>query len=130
MILVRKASLGSAALALGVIAACQQQPEPPPPPAPLPAAVCEKAREALERISKTGAFEFNAQAEATIDQASWLALSHHDRDQLGQVLAFHAACAAPEPSREQTVIIRSEYGTVLTRRVVETSVDLSQILKE
>ena len=125
-----RAGIAGAALAAGLLGACQPEPEAPPPAPPLPAAVCDKAREGLERLSKTGGFEYDENGEATIDQASWLALSHYDRDQLGQVLAFHAACGAKEPPREQTVTIRSEYGTVLTRRIVETSVDFSRFLKD
>ena len=130
MTLVRRAGLGWVLLGTGFIAACQQQAEAPPPAAPLPKAVCDKAQEGLERLSKAGAFRYDAQGEATIEQASWLGLTHYERDGLGQALAFHAACASQEPPREQTVTIRSENGTVLTRRVVETNVDLSQIQKE
>ena len=126
-----KVALGCALMGTGLIAACQPEPEAPPPPQRLPAAVCEKAREGLERLSKSGgAFRYDAQGEATIEQASWLGLDHYQRDGLGQALALHAACGADEPPREQTITIRSEYGTVLTQRVVETSVDVSQILKE
>ena len=130
MTLVRNAGLGWMLLGTGLIAACQQQAEAPPPAAPLPKAVCDNAREGLERLSKTGAFRYDAQGEATIDQASWLAFTHYERDGLGQALAFHAACGSKEPPREHTVTIRSEYGTVLTQRVVETNADISQILKE
>ena len=126
----RATGIALPAVAAALLAGCQQQPEAPPPAARLPAKVCDNARQGLERLSGTGTFEYKANGEATIDQATWLSLSPHDRDQLGQVLAFHAACGADEPPREQIVTIRSEYGMVLTRRVVETSADLSRILQD
>jgi hypothetical protein len=126
-----KLGVGFTLLGAVLVAACQPEAEAPPPAQRLPAAVCEKAREGLERLSKAGgAFRYDAQGEATIEQANWLALDQYQREGLGQALAIHAACGAEEPPREQTITIRSEYGTVLTQRVVETSVDVSQILKE
>ena len=126
-----RAVIASAALASVALAACQRQaPEPEAPAAPLPAVVCDKTGQALEKLGKSGGFEYDSQGVATINEASWFALSATDRDNLGRLLAFHVACASKEPSNEQNITIRNEYGRVLTRRIVETNVDLSEFLKE
>jgi hypothetical protein len=65
-----------------------------------------------------------------MNEAAWLAASPTDRDQIGQLLAFHAACQVKAPPREQSVTIRSEFGRILTQRLVETNVDPLGILKE
>jgi hypothetical protein len=128
---IRKAgSAASAALAALALSACQEAQRPAPPLAePLPAQVCSQAREALEKVSRAGIFEYGADGQATIEEAVWLPMAPSQREALAQALAFHAACSAKEPPLEQTVTIRSEGGRVLTQRVVETSVDMSRLLE-
>jgi hypothetical protein len=50
------------------------------------------------------------------------------REQLAQTLAFHASCAARRGSPEQAVAIRSQFGTVLMRRTIDTTLDLESLL--
>lgn len=131
MIIRNEALLASAALAALALSACQQAEQPAPPAAArLPAQVCDQARQGLEEISRGGSFEFNSDGQATIEEAAWLPMGAGQRDALAQALAFHAACAAKEPPREQSITIKNEAGRVLTQRVVETSVDLTKILQQ
>ena len=97
---------------------------------PLPEKVCNDARDGLEKIAGSGGLEYSDKGEATIGEDSWLRLPENAREQIAQLLAFHAACAAEQPPREQTIVIRSEFGRVLTQRVVETGADLSRLLEE
>lgn len=130
MTLRKGAIISSAALALLGISACEEAPRPTGPVARLPAQLCSQARDSLEKVSATGIFEYNQEGEATIEEAAWLPMSGGQRDALGQALAFHAACSAKEPTRERTVVIRNEGGRVLTRRVVETTIDITKMLEE
>ena len=118
------------ALAALALTGCGEAEQPPPPTAaPLPAQVCNQAREALDKLSRAGAFEYSADGQATLDEAVWLPMAPGQRDALAQALGFHAACQS-RPSRETSVTIKSETGRVLSQRVVETSADLSTALQE
>jgi hypothetical protein len=99
------------------------EPQAQAPSGPPPAKVCESARKALDKLSKTGGFEYNDKGEATFSQEDWIQVPRSVRDQLANSLAFHASCAAGQTSREQEIVIKSEFGTVLTRRLIETTVD-------
>jgi hypothetical protein len=131
MISLRTAAMfGPAVLAL-TLAGCGEAEQPPPPiAARLPAQICDQSKEALDKLSGTGSFEYSADGQATIDEAVWLPMGGGQRDAIAQALAFHAACAAKEPPREVTVLIRNEGGRTLTERVVETAVDIGTALKE
>jgi hypothetical protein len=125
-----KAAIVPVVFAALALSGCGEAEQPPPvAPAPLPAQVCDQARKGLEEISRTGSFEYSADGHATIEEAVWLPMSGEQRDALGQALAFHAACSAKEPPRETWVTIKNEGGRVLTRRVVETTVDISKIFE-
>lgn len=129
MILGRAAWLASAVLL--ALAGCGEAEQPPPPiAARLPARVCDQAKEALDKLSGSGSFEYSADGQATIDEAVWLPMAAGQRDAIAQGLAFHAACAASQPPREVTVTIRNEGGRTLTERVVETSIDIGRALQE
>ena len=131
MISGRKAAMTSAALAALLLTACGEGEQPLPAVAgPLPAKVCNQAKEALEKLSGTGSFEYSAEGQATIEEAVWLPMSGGQRDALTQALAFHAACSAKEPPRETSVTVRNEGGRTLTQRVVETSVDIARALQD
>jgi hypothetical protein len=130
MMIRKEALMASAALAL-VLSACQEAEQPAPPAAaPLPAQVCNQAREALDKLSATGSFEYSADGQATLEEAAWLPMGGQHREALAQALAFHAACSAKEPPREQQITIRNEGGRVLTQRVVETAVDITKALQQ
>lgn len=120
----------SAALAGLVLAGCQGEQPAPPAAARLPAQVCDQARDALQKLGATGSFEFAADGQATLEEAAWQPMGEPQRDALVQALAFHAACSAPEPPREQSVTVKNEGGRVLTQRVVETTVDVTKILEQ
>ncbi len=112
------------------LSACQQQPaEEPQPAARLPEQVCKQAREGLDKLGGSGAFEYQAEGTATINESAWLAMGDSQRDGLARTLGIHAACSAAEPTRETEVIVRNEFGRVLVQRVIETSTDLSEILQ-
>jgi len=129
MIGMGKVKLASAALAALALYGCGEGEQPPPPaPAPLPAQICDKAREELGKLAKTGTFEFVA-GEATIEEAVWLSMAPQQRDALVQGLGFHTACERG-PAAETSVIIKNEGGRVLSQRVVETSADLTRALQQ
>lgn len=120
----------AAALAALTLGGCQNEQPAPPAASRLPAQVCDQARDALQKLGATGSFEFAADGQATLEEAAWQPMAEHQRDALVQALAFHAACSAPEPPREQSVTVKNEGGRVLTQRVVETSVDVTKILEQ
>ncbi len=112
-------------------AACWQQPAEQADQramAPLPKGVCDKARAALADLKGKVGLEITAPAQAIVEQDVWLTLGTNGRDQLADLLAYDAACAAATAPREQEVTIHNQFGTVLMRRVVETGVDMSQFL--
>lgn len=119
------------AVALGLVlaTACEQADQTPAPPARLPQQICDQARQALDKASQSAGFEYSG-AEATVAEAGWRGLSDDQRGAIAQALGVNAACSAPEPARETTVLIRSETGRTLMERTVETSVDLSEILRQ
>jgi hypothetical protein len=120
----------AAILAALALSGCGEAQKPPPvAPGPLPAQVCDQAKTGLEEISRSGSFEYSADGRATIEEAVWLPMSGEQRDALGQALAFHTACSSKEPPRETWITIKNESGRVLTRRVVETSVDISKLFE-
>jgi hypothetical protein len=130
MIVRKQIWMASAALSALALPACEaEQPAPPAPP-PLPAKLCSQVREALDKLSGSGSFEYSADGQATIEEAVWLPMGGQQRDSVAQALAFHAACSAKEPPREQSITIKNEGGRVLTQRVVETSVDLGRVLQD
>ena len=130
MISVRQAAL-AAALTTLALGGCGEAEQPPPPTtAPLPAQVCSQAREALDKLSRAGAFEYSADGQATLEEAVWLPMARAQRDALAQALGFHTACQSKQPSRETSITIKNEDGRVLTQRVVEASADLSTALQE
>ncbi len=109
--------------AIVLLAACEPAPEPRPPATALPKKICDDAEAAVKEATKTGALILNSPVEAMIAQASWLPLPEDQRDGLTRAMGIAATCAG-EPRHEQEVVIRSETGTILTRRIVETSFSL------
>jgi hypothetical protein len=127
----RKTAMAPVIFAALTLAGCGEAEQPPPvAQPPLPTQVCDDARNGLEEISRTGSFEYSADGQATLEEAIWLPMAPAQRDGLAQALAFHAACSAKVPPRETWVTIKNEGGRVLTRRVVETTVDISKILEQ
>lgn len=124
---------GMAMLAVATLSGCFDQPDYATnmiEPARLPATVCTQAADALNALAERGGFEYNDAGEATLAHEAWLQLGAAERDQFAQLLGYHAECKASEQSTERTVVVRSEMGQVLSRRIVSTSADLSQLLKE
>jgi hypothetical protein len=99
----------------------------PPKPEPLPQEVCAKAREAIAGLEKTGALVLNAPTDAIVPQQAWLQMAPAAKDALLTAMAIAATCAA-EPRLEQEVTVHSETGTVLGRRVVQTSYSVAEAL--
>lgn len=118
-------------LLLLILAACGDAPPPPEAPLlPVPPEACAKVKEALDTLQGQGALVYTDKGEATIDQQAWLAMGEAAREQFAKALGFHAACSQPTPTAEQTVIVRSETGTTLMQRIIETQTDIGQLLRE
>jgi hypothetical protein len=100
------------------------------PVARLPDQLCQQATQGMEQLKQSGGFVSSTPGEATLDEEVWMRMDEGQREQMLKLVAYDAACKAEEPAREQSAVIRSEYGRVLSERVVETSADLSQILKQ
>ncbi len=98
--------------------------------AKLPEEVCSKTREAVAKLTETGGAEVDGKGSATMMEETWLRLSESEREQTAQLLGYDAACRAGQPTLEQNVVIRSEYGRVMVERVVETSPDWSSMVAE
>jgi hypothetical protein len=123
---------GAAALAALCLAGCDAQPDSGAgrAAAKLPAKVCAQAREAVEKLVAQGGVEVDGKGGATVMEEAWIPMGADRRDQLVQLLGYDAACRASEPSIEQKVTIRNEYGRVMSDRIVETGVDISALLEE
>ena len=120
-------------LLLALLAACDGQnavEEPKLPVARLPAQTCNQAQAGLEKLKESGGLTYNGQGEATLDEESWMRLDERAREQLVELVAYDAACKAAVPPAEQSATVRNEAGRVLSQRVVETSADLSGLIKE
>ena len=113
-----------------LLAGCYEAPPTPKTTARLPEEVCKQAREGLEKLSEGSPFELLKPGEAMMPDQAWLELVPEARNQLAQLIGYDAACRASEASAEQTVVIRSETGRLITQRVVPTSADLSTLLKD
>ncbi len=95
----------------------------------LPASICARTAAELKKLAD-GGLQVGPKGEARLEEAAWLAIPQAQRDQLLQLLAFDAACAAPEPSLEQTATVRNEVGRILAQQVVTTTADPSQAFEE
>ena len=126
----RRIGSGIAALLCLALQGCYEAPPTPKTTVRLPEEVCKQAREGLEKLAQGSAFELIKPGEAMIPDQAWLELSPDSRNQLAQLVGYDAACRASEPSAEQTVVIRSEMGRLITQRIVPTRADLSTLLKE
>jgi len=100
-----------------------------PVAARLPPAICARTAAELKKLAE-GGLQVGPKGEARLEEAAWLVIPQAQRDQLMQLLAFDAACAAPEPSLEQTATVRNEVGRVLAQQVVSTTADPTAAFKE
>jgi hypothetical protein len=101
------------------------EPEPPQRVASaLPRQICDQAQEAVAGATKTGALILKSPVEGVVAHEAWLPMREPDRDGLTRAMGVAATCAEGTPRLQQEVVIRSETGLVLTRRIVETSVSL------
>jgi hypothetical protein len=105
---------------LAALAACEPEPEPRIAAA-LPKSVCDEAQAAMKEATKTGAMLLNNPLEGMIAQEAWLQMPESHRDSLTRTMGLAATCAGGTPQLQQEVMIRSETGTILTRRIIETS---------
>lgn len=121
------------AFALMALGGCQEQPDPlaeMQKSVKPPQQVCAQAQEALAKLSTEGGLEIDGKGGATMMEEAWLRLPGDGRDQVVKLLAFGAACRAPEATTEQRVVIRSEYGRVMLDQIVETTANLSELTQE
>jgi hypothetical protein len=95
----------------------------------LPEKVCAQAAQELTKLAASG-LQLGNKGEARLEEAAWLVLPQAQRDQILQLLAYDAACAAPEPSLEQTATVRSETNRVLAQQVVTTTADPGMLMGE
>ena len=110
--------------ALALLAGCEPEAPRQAVAAPLPEQVCSDARESNAQATKTGALILNNPLEAVLAHESWLAMPEAHRDGLTRAMGIAATCAAGSPQLQQEVVVRSETGIVLTRRIVQTSSSL------
>ena len=97
------------------------------PPAPQ---LCQQFRASLEAMSGKGALDYQDDGSAVVDERMWMGLQPDGRDKIGQMLAFHAACAAKQSSADQRVIIRNQFGGVITRRTIDTRMNMMSMMGE
>jgi hypothetical protein len=118
-------------LAALLAAACHPAPAPPEPlGGPVPKQVCDEVKKALDAISSQGGVDYKDDGQATIEQAAWLAMGEDQRDAVAHALGFHASCAAGLQKEDQEVVVKSEAGIVLMRRLVDTRVDPMTLLRD
>jgi hypothetical protein len=115
---------GVAGLAALLLAGCEEQPKlvvdtsaaaKPPPEA------CAQVSKGIEALRAEAGVETDGKGGATIMEEAWLRLDGGAKDQMTQLLGFDAACRAEQPSPEQKVTIRSEYGRVMVEQTVSTA---------
>lgn len=120
----------AAAFALLLAGGCDQQPElvaNVSAPARPPEQVCGQARQAIEKLASDAGVQSDGKGGATIMESAWLEMGEGSREQVIQLVGFDAACRSEQPSGEQNVTIRSEYGRVMVQQVVETSNPLTRL---
>jgi hypothetical protein len=105
---------------IALLAGCDQA-APPKVATALPKKVCEDAQAAVTQATKSGAVVVNSPVEVMIAQESWLPMPEAQRDGLTRALGIAATCAGGVPKLEQEVVVRSDTGMVLTRRIIQTS---------
>ena len=106
--------------------ACEVPAPPPKAAIRLPKEVCDQVTAGMEKLKQSGVDQVKP-GEITMVEQAWLELPAAQRDQMVQLIAFDAACRADQPSAEQTVVVRSEYGRPMAQRIVTTSADLSDL---
>jgi hypothetical protein len=114
----------AAVLLLLALAGCEPDSAERPLATALPKEVCDQAQQALSGATRTGGVVLTSPIEALIAHEAWLQMPTDSRDALAQAMGISATCAGGTPKLQQEVVIRSETGIVLTRRVVETSASM------
>jgi hypothetical protein len=121
--------MGSIALA-AMLAGCDQEPEltvNAAGPMKPPEQVCAQARQAMEKLESEAGLQSDGKGGATIMEEAWLRLDPRAKEQMIELVGYDSACRASQPSREQNVTIRSEYGRPMVQQVVETGTDFSRL---
>jgi hypothetical protein len=117
---------GVAGLAALLLAGCEEQPElvvNTSAAAKPPEQACAQVRQGIETLRADAGLEADGKGGATIMEEAWLRLDGGTKDQMVQLLGVDAACRAEQPSPEQKVTIRSEYGRVMVEQTVSTAGD-------
>ena len=121
---------GVAGLAALLLAGCEEQPElvvNTSAAAKPPEQACTQVRQGIETLRADAGLETDGKGGATIMEEAWLKLDPGAKEQMIQLVGYDAACRAAEPSSEQNVTIRSEYGRPMVQQVVETGTDFSRL---
>lgn len=91
-----------------------------------PPQLCSQSRDALAQLEKRAALMRKGPDEVAIAQEIWLQMPEPNRAAIAQAIAIDAVCTSKQPAREREVVIRSETGGVLTRRIIETSFEMAK----
>lgn len=103
--------------------------EPKALPERLPGPVCDQARQAVEKMSDSGALVLKTPVDGVIPQEVWIPAAPAAKDAMLNAIGLAATCGG-EPRLEQEVTIHSEYGDLMTRRVVKTSYSTADALSQ
>ncbi|MDT9599790.1 hypothetical protein [Sphingosinicella rhizophila] len=87
---------------------------------PPPGEVCTEVRGALDTMTEKGAIDYQDDGTAVMEESLWMRMGADGRDKIGQMLAFHAACAAKAGSASQRIVIRNAFGNVMMQRNFDT----------
>lgn len=109
---------------LVLLSACEAEAPQRPVAKALPKSVCDQAQKAISGVTESGALILTSPVEGMIAHEAWLQMPQGSRDALAQAMGRSATCSEGRPRLEQEVVIRSETGMVLTRRVVNTSLSM------
>lgn len=120
----------AALAALVLAAACHAPPEQPKAVAePLPSEVCDQAKEAVAKLTDGGALVLRTPTDGVMQQDVWVPAAPKAKDAMLNAIGLAATCAG-QPQLEQEVTIHSEYGELMTRRLVKTSYSTAEALAE
>jgi hypothetical protein len=107
-----------------LLAGCGETEVPKPEASMVPAQTCREAQVAVSKATEGNAILLSSPIEATIAYESWLPMPEAQREGLTRAMAIAAVCSEGTPKLDQEIVIRSETGMVLTRRIVQTSFSL------
>jgi hypothetical protein len=106
------------------LAGCGLTEAPAPEASMIPAQTCREAQAAVSEATKGSAILLSSPVEAAVAYDAWPPMPEAQREGLTRAMASAAICSVGRPKLDQVIVIRSEPGMVLTRRIVQTSFSL------